>query len=180
MVEGHLGPEPLEDGVLFSTELADRIFRETGVRANYRARKQWGRGKKLTPSGPADALGRALRLVNRYGREAAREAEGDPPPQIGDPPSPESAHGARRAGRCGRTLFAHARDTRGARQCWLTVGTRKAWACKSGGGASKSWSSAKIIRSSVRDGLRRTTGEARKRGWRSTAPEAVWKPRQEP
>ena len=27
-----------------------------------------------------------MRLVNRYGREAAREAEGDPPPQIGDPP----------------------------------------------------------------------------------------------
>ena len=44
----------------------------------------WGRGKKLTLSGPADALGRALRLVNRYGREAAREAEGDPLPQIGE------------------------------------------------------------------------------------------------
>ena len=45
MVDGHVGPEPLDDGVLFSTELADRIFRETGVRANYRARKQWGKAK---------------------------------------------------------------------------------------------------------------------------------------
>ena len=43
--EGHIGPQPLEAGVVFSTKLADRIFRETGVRANYRARNQWGKGK---------------------------------------------------------------------------------------------------------------------------------------
>ena len=46
VLEGHLGPDPLEAGVVFSTKLADRIFRETGVRVNYRARKQWGNGKK--------------------------------------------------------------------------------------------------------------------------------------
>ena len=84
VIEPHLGPEPLEDGVVFSTNLADRIFRETGVRANYRARKQWGEAKKLTLSGPADALGRALRLVNRYGREEVRH-----PPQAGDSPHQE-------------------------------------------------------------------------------------------
>ena len=76
-----MGPEPLEDGVVFSTQLADRIYCETGVRANYRAREQWGKGKQLTLSGPAHKLERALLLVNRYGREAAR-----PPPQEGDPP----------------------------------------------------------------------------------------------
>ena len=38
--EGHMGPEPLEAGVVFSTKLADGIFRETGVRVNYRAWKQ--------------------------------------------------------------------------------------------------------------------------------------------
>ena len=166
MVDGHLGPEPLEEGVLCSTALADRIFRETGVRANYRARKQLGRGKKTDPIGPRRCVGEGVAT-----RQSLRPRNGAR--LVG-------AHGARRAGSCGRALFAHARDTRGERQCWLTVGTRKAWACSSGDGASKSWSSAKIIRSGVRDGLRRTTGEARKRGWRSTAPEAVWKPRQEP
>ena len=69
VLEGHLGPDPLEAGVVFSTKLADRIFREAGVRANYRARKQWGKGKKLTLSGPAHKLEMALELVNRYGRE---------------------------------------------------------------------------------------------------------------
>ena len=85
VLEGHLGPEPLEAGVVFSTKLADRIFRETGVRANYRARKQWDKGKKLTLSGPAHKLEKALQLVNRYGREAA----GAPPPQAGDSPHQE-------------------------------------------------------------------------------------------
>jgi len=84
VLEGHLGPDPLEAGVVFSTRLADRIFRETGVRANYRARKQWGKGKKLTLSGPAHKLEKALQLVNRYGREEVR-----PPPQAGDSPHQE-------------------------------------------------------------------------------------------
>ena len=38
--EGHIGPQPLEAGVVCSTKLADRIFRETEVRAKYRARDQ--------------------------------------------------------------------------------------------------------------------------------------------
>ena len=82
--QGHLGPRELEDGVVFSTPLSDRIFSETGVRANYRARKQWGKGKKLTLSGPAHKLEKALQLVNRYGREEDR-----PPPQAGDSPHQE-------------------------------------------------------------------------------------------
>ena len=49
-------PEPLEDGVVFSTQLADGIFRETGVRANYRARKQLGKNRNVTPSGPSHEL----------------------------------------------------------------------------------------------------------------------------
>ena len=84
VLEGHLRPDLLEAGVVFSTKLADRIFRETGVRANYRARKQWGKGKKLTLSGPAHKLENALQLVNRYGREEVR-----PPPQAGDSPHQE-------------------------------------------------------------------------------------------
>ena len=79
-----MGPQPLEAGVVFSTKLADRIFRETGVRANYRARKQRGKGKKLSLSGPAHKLEKALELVNRYGREEVR-----PPPQAGDSPHQE-------------------------------------------------------------------------------------------
>ena len=82
--EGQIGPQPLEVGVVFSTRLADRIFRETEVRANYRALKQWGKGKMLTLSGPVDMLDKALELVNRYGREGVR-----PPPQAGDPPHQE-------------------------------------------------------------------------------------------
>ena len=84
LLMGRRGPEPFEDGVVFSTQLADRIFRETGVRANYRARKQWGRGNKLTRSGPAHKLEKALQLVNRHGREGVR-----PPPQAGDSPHQE-------------------------------------------------------------------------------------------
>ena len=82
--EGHMGPEPLEAGVVFSTRLADSIFRETEVRANYRARKQQGQRQTLTPSGPADMLDKALELANRYGREDVR-----PPPQRGDAPHQE-------------------------------------------------------------------------------------------
>ena len=80
----HIGPQPLEVGAVFSTRLADRIFLETKVRANYRARKQWGRGKMLTLSGPVDMLDRALELVNRYGREDVR-----PQHQAGDSPHQE-------------------------------------------------------------------------------------------
>ncbi len=36
-----------------------------------------GIGPKLTLSGPAAALGWALRLVHQYGREAPPEAEGE-------------------------------------------------------------------------------------------------------
>ncbi len=42
MVDAHLGPVPLEEGVIFSTELADHILRETGVRVHCRVLKQWG------------------------------------------------------------------------------------------------------------------------------------------
>ena len=121
VLEGHLGPEPLKDGVVFSTKLADRIFRETGVRANYRARKQWGNGKKLTLSGPAHNLEKALQLVNRYGREEVR-----PPPQAGDSPHQEvrtKPEGRTDAG--AHSLRKHG-TPRGERQCWLTVGIRKA------------------------------------------------------
>ena len=48
VIEAHMGPEPLEDGVVFLTHIAGRIFRETGVRANYRARKQFGRGENCS------------------------------------------------------------------------------------------------------------------------------------
>ena len=109
------GPEPLEGGVVFSTHLADRIFRETGVRANYRARKQQGK-QKLTRSGPAHKLEKALQLVNRYGREWA---------SIGRLSKPGGAHEARRAEGCGRTLFAQPRETMGERRCCLTMGIRK-------------------------------------------------------
>ena len=43
-----------------------------------------GGGKKLTLSGPAHKLEKALQLVNRYGREEVR-----PPPQAGDSPHQE-------------------------------------------------------------------------------------------
>ena len=82
--EGHIGPQPLEFGVVFSTRLADSIFRETEVRANYRARRQWGKGKMLTLSGPTHMLDKALELLNRYGREDVR-----PQPQAGDSPHQE-------------------------------------------------------------------------------------------
>ena len=67
-IEKHMGPLELDGGVVSSTPLADRIFRETGVRASYRWRKQNGKNRKLTILGPVDRLDRALELVNRYGR----------------------------------------------------------------------------------------------------------------
>ena len=45
VIEGHLEPEPLKDGVVFLTKLVDRIFLETGVRANYRARNNGATAK---------------------------------------------------------------------------------------------------------------------------------------
>ena len=79
VIERHLGPEPLDDGAAFSAHISDRIFRETGVRANYRARKQWRKDKKLTLPGPVDELDKARKLVDRYGRETAPHP--DPEPQ---------------------------------------------------------------------------------------------------
>ena len=119
--QGHIGPQPLEVGVVFSTRLVDRIFRETKVRANYRSRKQWGRGKVMTLSGPVDMLGKALELVNRYGREDVR-----PQPQAGDSPHQEARikpEGRRAAGE--QSLRKHGAPA-GKRRCWLTMGIRKA------------------------------------------------------
>ena len=63
----HIGPFPLPEGVVFSQALSNRVFTETGVRVNYRSRKQWGTGKFLTLVGPADQLEEALHRIILYG-----------------------------------------------------------------------------------------------------------------
>ena len=45
LLVAHMGPRPLPEGVVFSQALSDRVFAETGVRATYRSRLQWGSGK---------------------------------------------------------------------------------------------------------------------------------------
>ena len=64
---GHVGPLPLPEGVVFSQALSDRVFLETGVRAMYRSRKQWGTGKLLVLQGPIDNLDTAWMRVKLYG-----------------------------------------------------------------------------------------------------------------
>ena len=64
---GHVGPLPLPEGVVFSLALSDRVSLETGVRANYRSRRQWGTGKSLTLAGPRDKLDEALNRIILYG-----------------------------------------------------------------------------------------------------------------
>ena len=132
-----------------------------------------GERQKTDPIGPRRCVGEGVATRQSLRPRSGSRSGGRSSTPDWRSSTPESAQEARRAGSCGRTLFAHARDTRGERQCWLTVGTRKAWACRSGDGASKSWSSAKIIRSSVRDGLRRTQSRNRAAEGRS-AYRCVW------
>ena len=57
----------LPEGVVFSHALSDRVFLETGVRAKYRSRKQWGKGKFLILEGPTENLDTAWTRVILYG-----------------------------------------------------------------------------------------------------------------
>ena len=66
-MDAHMGPLPLPEGVVFSQALSDRVFLETGVRATYRSRKQWGSGKFLALAGPAYNLEEALYRIILYG-----------------------------------------------------------------------------------------------------------------
>ena len=63
----YMGPLPLPEGVVFSQALSDRVFLETGVRATYRSRKQWGSGKFLALAGPVYNLQEALNRIILYG-----------------------------------------------------------------------------------------------------------------
>ena len=72
----HKGPLPLPEGVSFTQALSDRIFRETGVRATYRSRKQWGTDMFLIRAGPYEHLEKAWTLVIRYGTAAGGGAGG--------------------------------------------------------------------------------------------------------
>ena len=73
---GAMGPLPLLEGVVFSQELSDRVLLETGVRASYRKRQQWGTGRFLTPAGPIDNLEEVLnRIILTALRSAAEEEE---------------------------------------------------------------------------------------------------------
>ena len=76
-----MGPLPLPEGVVFSQALSDRVFAETGVRATYRSRPQWGSGKYLYLSGPAPAtnLDSALTLIIFYGTAVGGGGEGGGP-----------------------------------------------------------------------------------------------------
>ena len=63
----HAGPLQLPVGVVFSQSLSERVFLETGVRAMCRSRKQWGTGKRLVLTGPAENLDTAWTRVILYG-----------------------------------------------------------------------------------------------------------------
>ena len=67
--------------------MSDRVWRETGVRAQYRSRWQWGVGRFLTLAGPANRLLGALDLVTRYGSvrddETTARASSDDAPGYG-------------------------------------------------------------------------------------------------
>ena len=58
MLSAHMGPLKLLEGVVFSKALSERVFLETGVRAKYRSRKQWGKGKILIHGKPDDVTAR--------------------------------------------------------------------------------------------------------------------------
>ena len=74
-----MGPLPLPEGVVFSQALSDRVFAETGVRATYRSRWQWGSGKRLTLSGPASNIEEALTRIILYGTAVGGGGEGGGP-----------------------------------------------------------------------------------------------------
>ena len=65
-----LGPLAIPEGVVYA--LSDRVFLETRVRAKYRSRKQWGKGKRLTLEGPIENLHTALARVILYGIAVGR------------------------------------------------------------------------------------------------------------
>ena len=67
MLSAHMGPLTLPEGPVFSQALSDRVFLETGVRAKYRSRGQWGRGKFLILEGPSDKLDTTWMRVILYG-----------------------------------------------------------------------------------------------------------------
>ena len=67
MLSAHMGPLTLPEGVVFSKALSERVFLETGVRATYRSRTEWGNVKRLCRSGPAENLNTAWTRVILYG-----------------------------------------------------------------------------------------------------------------
>ena len=107
-MDGHMGPISLDEGVTFTQRLSDRVWRETGVRAAYRSRWQWGPGRFLTLIGPVGRLQEALDLVKRYGSEPEEPSGGDDDdddaPGGGGVEAEARPRGSRGAGRGGRPL----------------------------------------------------------------------------
>ena len=64
---GYAGPFDQPEGtnfdVMFTAAVRKQIFVATGVTISWRPRKQWGRAKKLTATGPPEELKGALEMA---------------------------------------------------------------------------------------------------------------------